>query len=116
MLLAGLVAAVAVAVLLRTASSQVDATVATAEPVREPSLVALLELSDCTISTHRLAHLISSDASQPAKDAPGDAARLGVAQHADEQHAALIPETTYSAPVLKQHALRPTIRPPPRLA
>lgn len=115
-LFAGLVAAVAVAVLLRTASSQVDATVASAEPEREPPLTALLEVSDCTISTHRLAHLLSSDASQPAKKVPGDAAKLGVAHHANEQHAALMPETDYSAPILKQYALRPTIRPPPRLA
>ena len=116
MLFAGLVAAVAIAVLLRTASPQVDAAVASADTEPEPSLAALLEVSDCAISTHRLAHLISSDASQPAKKAPGDAAGLGVAQQANEQHAALIPETDFAAPVQKRYALRPTIRPPPRLA
>ena len=115
LLFAGLVAAVAIAVLLRTASSQVEVTTAEVSEEQAQSRLSISEVSDCAISIDQHSPLISSGASQPAKSAPSDAADIGIAHRADAQRVALMPAAEARAPAPSLHAMRPTIRPPPRI-
>ncbi|MCY3568030.1 MAG: hypothetical protein OXH38_05345 [Chloroflexi bacterium] len=116
LMFAGLVAAVAIAVLLRTAASQFERATADLNEAQTQVRLSVLEISDCTISADRSSHLISSDASQPAKNAPADAADIGIAHHANEQRVALSLAAVARAPATSRLALRPTIRPPPHIA
>ena len=113
LLLGGLAAAVALAVLLRTASPAVEQ-VAVAEPV-EPgnAVVAEVAVADCSIATERTPGLISSEAAQPLPLVPLAAADIAVSRIADARSKAVTPSAGATVPRPQHQFLRITIRPPP---
>ncbi len=120
LLLAGLLCAVALAVLLRTASSsgQPSAELAVAEQHAEqtaPTEVALaLPITqDCALALESAALALSADAAPPFPLPPSDAAAIAVALAADERRVAFPPESDFGLPRTPVCSARIQIRPPP---
>lgn len=113
LLLSGLTAAVVIAVLLRTASSDVEP-IAAAEPTEpESAVVADAWVSDCAIATEHEPGLASSEAAQPLPIVPLDAAEQVLVAASDSPRAAPTLFLDFERPP-RQHPLsRVTIRPPP---
>jgi hypothetical protein len=113
LLLAGLTCAVAVAVLLRTATSDVEPLVAAESAESGSVVITEVLVADCTIVAERTSGLASSEAAQPLPVVPLDATEQVLVAASDSPRAAPTLFLDFERPP-RQHPLsRVTIRPPP---
>lgn len=113
LLLTALTCAVAMAVLLRTAASDVKPRAAAAETATSGSVVAVLALEDCTIDRESVSGLTTQEAVHHVPTTSADMVEIAVSPHADERGAALTPEVDFRPPELSADLFSDTIRPPP---
>ena len=112
-LLTCLTAAVAVAVLLRTASPNVDnVTVADVDSDDQKHL-SVAQITDCAITPEQTPQLASSDAAQPIPVSPLAVADMAVSRTADTRSETVAPTPEATVPRPQHQSLRITIRPPP---
>ncbi len=112
-LLACLTAAVAVAVLLRTASPNLDAAAQVGEGAGNQEQLSATQIDDCTITPEPAPQLASSDAAQPVPAAPFGIADVAVSRIADGRTNAVAPPPDATVPRPQHQSFRITIRPPP---
>lgn len=113
LLLTGLTVAVVIALLLRTAASNVEP-VAAAQPTEpDASVVAEFALEDCAIATEGAPRLSSTDAAQPLPLSPLDYIDPAVAFVADARAVSLARTLELEIPQQRHRLSRDTIRPPP---
>ena len=113
LLLSGLTAAVVIAVLLRTASSDVDPIVAAEPTETESAVIADAWVSDCAIATEHEPGLASSEAAQPLPIVPLDATKQVLVAASESPGAAPTLFLDSERPPRQYPLSRVTIRPPP---
>ena len=112
-LLACLTAAVAVAVLLRTASPNVDIVTVADVDSGDQKHLSVAQITDCAITPEQAPQLASSDAAQPIPVSPLAVADMAVSRTADTRSETIAPSPEATGPRPQRHSLRITIRPPP---
>ncbi|MCY3920976.1 MAG: hypothetical protein OXG27_01090 [Chloroflexi bacterium] len=113
LLLTALTCAVAIAVLLRSATSDVEPVAADDQAGFEGSLVSEAALDSCTIGTESAPSLATYEAAQLFPPTPANSVDLAVSFQADERSLALFPELDFRPPGSPVDSSRDTIRPPP---
>ena len=108
-----LTAAVAVAVLLRTASPNQDPAAQVAEGAVNQEQLSVAQIDDCTITPEQAPQLASSGAAQPVPVAPVGIADVAVSQMADARTNAVAPPPDATVPRPQHQSFRIKIRPPP---
>ena len=108
-----LTAAVAVAVLLRTASPNMDAAAQLEEGAGNQEPLSVTQIDDCTITPEQAPQLASSDAAQPVPLSPVGIADVAVSRIADARTNVVGPPPDATVPRPQHQSLRITIRPPP---
>ena len=108
-----LTAAVAVAVLLRTASPNLDAAAQVAEGTGNQEQLSVTQIDDCTITPEQAPQLASSDAAQPVPVAPFGIADVAISRIADARTNAVAPPPDATVARPQHQSFRITIRPPP---
>ncbi len=111
--LTALTCAVAIAVLLRAAASDVDSVAAVEQAGFEGVVVTETALDNCTIGAESASILATYEAAQLLPPAPANSVDIGVALQADERSLALFPELDFRPPGSPVDSSRDTIRPPP---
>ena len=113
LLIAGLTCAVAIAVLLRTAASDVEPAVAAESKAFDTSGVARVALDDCAIAVERTPGLASSEAAHPIPLAPFDATILTFVAAEDSHDSTPSLKLDIERPPQEHLLSQVTIRPPP---
>ena len=108
-----LTAAVAVAVLLRTASPNLDAAAQVGIGAGNQEQLSVTQIDDCTITPEQAPQLASSDAAHPVPVAPFGIADVAVSRIADARTNAVAPPPDATVPRPQHQSFRITIRPPP---
>ena len=108
-----LTAAVAVAVLLRTASPNLDVAAQVEEGAGNQEQLSVSQIDDCTIAPEQAPQLTSSDTAQPVPVTPLDLADVAVSRIADARTNAVAPPPDTTVPRPQHQSFRITIRPPP---
>ena len=112
-LLTALTCAVAIAVLLRTASADVEPVASAEQAGFEGSVVSEAALDSCTIGTESAPSLATREAAQLSPPTPANWVDIAVSFQADERSLALFPELDFRPPGSPVDSSRDTIRPPP---
>ncbi len=108
-----LTAAVAVAVLLRTASPNLDAAAQVEEGAGNQEQLSVTQIDDCAIAPEQEPQLTSSGAAQPVPVTSLDLADVAVSRIADARTNAAAPSPDATVPRPQHQSYRITIRPPP---